>query len=135
MYNPATTPDSDTWLALDESERIAMITAWHEENATPALHPPGENPRLHATLHAVVETQIAGAHPPVARQTVERLMGESVQRHAVLHAVMEVLILHMHAAITGGEFDELSYATELHALDAPSIVARGLRRMRMSEAE
>ena len=71
-YDPDHTPDPAAWLALDESERIGRIAAYH---AAAGITPP--NAQLHAAMHAVVENQIAEEMATV-RETVARLCAEGL---------------------------------------------------------
>jgi hypothetical protein len=114
-YEPDHAPEAVAWLALDESERIERITAYH---AAAGITPP--NARLHAALHAVVENQIAGEMAAVA-ETVARLGTEGLTRHEALHAVGSVLVAHLTAR-TGrrgkGRAAVDDYFRELHSLTA-----------------
>jgi hypothetical protein len=53
-YDPLTEPHPREWLAMDEQERIDLVTAYHRPARIrlPRAH-------LHATIHVVVENQIA----------------------------------------------------------------------------
>jgi hypothetical protein len=88
-YNPYRTPDPDEWLALPDDERIALVLTYHED--VKASVP---KPTLHATIHTVVENQIAlGKETPVAA-TLARLMRDGLDRHDAVHAMGSVLIKH-----------------------------------------
>jgi len=81
-YDPLQAPDPQEWNALDESERIELALRYHKQ-ARVRL----PNARLHATIHAIVENQVAlGDQTPVAA-TVERLMKEGLDRHDAIHAI------------------------------------------------
>ena len=85
-YDPFDAPDPAEWLALDEDERIQLVQDYHRR-ARVRL----PNARLHASMHTVVENQIAlGGEIPV-RRTVQRLMAEGLDRHEAIHAVAWVL--------------------------------------------
>ena len=88
-YDPERAPDPAAWLALDESERIGRIAAFH---AAAGITPP--NAQLHAAMHAVVENQIAEEMETV-RETLARLCAEGLSRHEALHAVGSVLVAHL----------------------------------------
>jgi hypothetical protein len=68
-YDPYKAPDPDEWLALDEQERIDLVRDYHR---AAGIRLP--NATMHATLHAVVEMQIALGDETPAQRTVERLM-------------------------------------------------------------
>jgi hypothetical protein len=81
-YDPASDPDPTEWLALDESERITLAEEYHRKSGESL-----PNPRLHATLHNVVETQIAMGDELPVRRTLVRLMKEGLHRHDAIHAI------------------------------------------------
>ena len=47
-------PDADTWLVLDEQERIILVELYHRKQR---IHLP--NGVHHATIHVIVENQLA----------------------------------------------------------------------------
>jgi hypothetical protein len=88
-YDPEQTPNAAEWLALDEQERIALTTKYHR-NARIKL----PNLKMHATIHAVVENQIAEGHEPVVR-AITRLTSKGLSRHDAVHAIGSVLAEHI----------------------------------------
>ncbi len=90
-YDPLQTPAPEEWLALDEGERVYLIEEYHEGEGVelPNLH-------LHATVHAVVENQLASGDPPEARRAMGRLLRDGLDRHEAVHAVGFVLLKHLH---------------------------------------
>ena len=89
-YDPLTGPSLDYWRSLSEDEQIEQVLEYHR--AARANVP---NERIHASLHVVVENQIAlGDETPVA-DTLERLMAEDLDRHEALHAIASVLARHI----------------------------------------
>jgi hypothetical protein len=81
-YDPQHPPVPETWLGLDEWERIARVARFHEPR-----HADSSEATAHATFHVVVENQIAlGDQTPVAA-AVDRLTSEGLDRHEALHAV------------------------------------------------
>jgi hypothetical protein len=117
-YDPHSDPAAERWLALDEYERIHLVMAYHRAKRV-AL----PNPQLHATIHAVVENQIAlGDEIPVA-ETLRRLINEGLDRHEAIHAIGSVLAQHMYTLLSDGKPDEdpnLRYFEDLKALTADS---------------
>ncbi len=84
-YDPEQAPSAAAWLALDEQERIDLVQRHHRRAQI-------ELPKamLHATIHVVVENQIAEGHEPVVR-AMSRLMASGLSRHDAVHAVGSVL--------------------------------------------
>lgn len=118
-WDPDVQPDPRTWLALDEGQRASVIEAWHHDNPRPALHPPhlrGRNLSLHASLHAIIETQIASGEPAITGETVARLMEAGLRRHAALHAVMTELAREMDAARREGGYRPERFEQALRAI-------------------
>lgn len=88
-YDPDVSPSSSEWLALDEGERMALV-----EESHPADDLTAPNVRLHAAIHAAVETQIAMSMPSVV-DAVARLREQGLGRHDTIHAIGAVLAEHM----------------------------------------
>jgi len=86
-YDPLEAPDAEEWLALDEQERIDLVLNFHRKAR---IRLP--NAKVHAIVHAVVETQIALDDETPARRTAQRLMDEGLDRHEAIHAIGWVLI-------------------------------------------
>jgi hypothetical protein len=70
-YDPLEAPDPEEWLALDEQERIDLVLNYHRKAR---IRLP--NAKVHAIVHAMVETQIALEDETPARRTAQRLMDE-----------------------------------------------------------
>lgn len=79
-------PDPEAWLATDESLNLAAIEAYHV-----ALGVDLPNLRLHATMHAIVENQLAASAPVESRATLERFVAAGVTRHDAVHAIGSVV--------------------------------------------
>lgn len=84
-YDPNVAPVTTDWLALDEGERIDLVEQGHE--AVPNL-------RVHAAIHAAVETQLAVRLPSVMAAAA-RLESQGLDRHDMIHAIGAVLTEHM----------------------------------------
>jgi hypothetical protein len=82
-YNPELAPDPNEWLQLDEDERLILVEEYHRDARVPL---PRKARRLHATIHAVVENQLALNDEPVVR-ALGRLMQEGLSRHEAVHAI------------------------------------------------
>ncbi len=116
-YDPLQAPDPEVWLAMDDGDRTALVSQYHRR-----AHIELPNRRIHAALHAIVETQVAmGAETPVQR-TLERLQAEGLDRHDAIHAIGSILARQLHALAQtgeapGGDPNEW-YRTELGKLTA-----------------
>ena len=86
-YDPEMAPDPKEWLTLDESERLLLVEGYHRD-ARVAL--PKAARRLHATIHTVVENQLALGDEPVVR-ALARLRKEGLSRHDAVFAVGAVV--------------------------------------------
>jgi hypothetical protein len=86
-YDPFAAPDPEAWLALDEEERFTLVEDYHRRMR---IRVP--NARMHAVVHAIVETQIALGDETPARDTLQRLVSEGLDRHDAIHAIGSVLI-------------------------------------------
>jgi hypothetical protein len=86
-YDPEMAPAPEEWLALDEGERIVLIEAYHRD-ARIALRKPAR--KLHASIHTVVENQLALNDEPVVR-AFARLRKEGLSRHDAVHAIGSVV--------------------------------------------
>ena len=82
-YNPEVAPDPNEWLQLDEGERLILVEEYHRDARVPL---PRKARRLHATIHVVVENQLALNDEPVVR-ALGRLMKEGLSRHDAVHAI------------------------------------------------
>ena len=89
-YNPLQAPDPKEWSAMDEQERMRLVEQFHRRAG---IRLP--NAKVHAVIHAVVETQIALGDELPVRRTLERLMSEGLDRHDAVHAIGWILTLQM----------------------------------------
>jgi Domain of unknown function (DUF1841) len=85
-YDPDIGPDPAHWLALDEVERLRQAMDYHQRYDASLA-----NPEVHATIHVVIENQIAMDDETPARQSLERLMAGGLTRHEAVHALGSVL--------------------------------------------
>ncbi len=108
-------PEASEWLALDEGERIGVCLRAHVP--LPDGHPLPGNLRLHALVHAVVETQLAMDDPPAMGRALDRLVTKGLDRHEATHALGAVLAKHLFPVLKGATaVDGESYARALDAL-------------------
>lgn len=84
-YDPEVGPSAAEWLAIDEAERIVLVESYHRRRRIrlPQL-------TVHATIHVVVENQIALGEV-VVTDALARLRTEGLTRHDAVHAVGMVL--------------------------------------------
>jgi len=125
-YDPLEDPDPEQWLMMDELQRIDLVMEYHQ---VAGISLPNE--KLHATLHVIVENQIADEGLPVRRK-LEQLMLEGLDRHDAIHAIGSVAAAHIYdllrAADDVGLQDKLNsgedpnepYFAELECLTAKS---------------
>jgi hypothetical protein len=92
-YDPLVAPEPERWLGFAEGERLGAIEEFHQHLAASA-----RNPRLHAIIHAIVETQLAMGEAAVL-QALERLMREGLDRHEAIHAIGSVLSEQIYGAL------------------------------------
>ena len=111
-YNPLVSPDPEEWLALGEQERIDLARDYHRKER---IRLP--NAKVHATVHAIVETQIALGDETPARRTAQRLMDAGLDRHEAIHAIGWVLIQFMSDQMETPEFDTDPNAPYFAALE------------------
>jgi hypothetical protein len=80
-YDPSQPPDPVEWLELDEQERIDRVERHHRRTRIDL-----PNLTLHATMHVVVENQLATHDEPAVR-ALARLMNEGLSRRDAVHAI------------------------------------------------
>jgi hypothetical protein len=88
-YNPEHMSEPESWLELDEQERILLIETYHR---VARIKLP--NVAAHAALHAIVENQIAVNVEPVVR-AMHRLRKGGLTRHDAVHAIGSVVAEHL----------------------------------------
>ena len=111
-YNPLVSPDPEEWLALGEQERIDLARDYHRK-----AHIRLPNAKVHATVHAIVETQIALGDETPARRTTQRLMDAGLDRHEAIHAIGWVLIQFMSDLMETAQLDTDPNAPYFAALE------------------
>ena len=94
-YDPNKTPVPDVWLALYEAERIMLAAAYHKR-----IKEKLPNRRLHATIHVVIENQLAERIPAVV-DALNRLTTDGLDRHDAIHAIGSVLTKHIFHVMKG----------------------------------
>lgn len=111
-YDPDRAPDPERWRAQDEMELIDIVMRYHRREQIPL-----PNERAHASIHVMVENQVALGDQTPVRDAVGRLMGEGMSRHDAIHAVGAVLAKHMHRAMeTNVPVSRGAYYADIRAL-------------------
>jgi hypothetical protein len=109
--------DPAAWLALDEDERISLVTEFHE-----AVDVDLPDVMMHAMFHVVIENQVAlGDETPVANK-LGQLRAEGLDRHDAIHALASVLVNHFFEGLYGADpaRGNDDYYSDLEALTAES---------------
>ena len=104
-YDPLKDVDPESWLALDELERLNYVLDYHQRQR---IRLP--NQKIHATMHVVVENQLALGDSFPAKSVLARLMSEGLDRHDAIHAIGSVL--------AGQIFDALKHKDPTRDLNA-----------------
>jgi len=108
-YDPEVAPDPNSWLALDELERIRLAVAHHR--AARISLPSVET---HGQFHVVVENQIAEGLDCVVL-AMARLMSEGLSRHDALHAIASVVAEHLYEIVKKNKDDPKTIQTQYNA--------------------
>ena len=75
---------------------------------------------VHATVHAIIENQVAMGDELPTHNAIERLMGEGLDRHDAVHAVASVLAVHINDALRAGSPNIEAYNDAVERLTAES---------------
>lgn len=94
-YDPDAAPDPETWLALEETQRIELVSTYHRQ-----LDANLPNAHLHAATHAIVENQLA-QEVDLTKDALARLRAEGLDRHEAIHAIGSVLMGHVYNLLRG----------------------------------
>jgi hypothetical protein len=94
QYDPHQHVASEAWQALDESECIESVRQYHRQNRIRLA-----NESLHATIHVIVENQVALGDTFAARAVLLRLIAEGLDRHEAVHAIGSVLSEQLFASL------------------------------------
>ena len=98
QYNP-NHPIDPEWILLDEEDRIKLVYNYHDQHRE-ALDSQHESSVQHATLHAIVESQLAEGHE-VPVKTLERLLAEGLTRHEAIHGLVYAVANFIYEAGAG----------------------------------
>lgn len=117
-YDPYEALDPEEWLMLDESERIELVRAYHQEAGIEV-----PNLLLHAAIHTTVENQVALGEELPVRSKLAALMKEGLNRHEAIHAIGSVLAEFIYESLKGdrpGDDANEQYLQEVSQLTAES---------------
>jgi hypothetical protein len=85
---------AEEWLALDDTTRLTMVEEAHERHRWSV----GENARVHAAMHVIVENRLAQKDEPVVT-AYDRLRAAGVDRHESIHALASVVAAQLFDAL------------------------------------
>jgi hypothetical protein len=112
--------NDDDWrtaAAMAEHPEYAHLWDRLDQLSDAEITKDGTNPILHITMHAAVESQIAGGEPLEMAQTVAALDRRGLSHHEAVHRVASVLTDEIwHMMNEKRPFDPARYAVELAEL-------------------
>ncbi|MGF6604699.1 hypothetical protein P3T23_009455 [Paraburkholderia sp. GAS448] len=121
-YNPERGPAPESWLELDEHERISLVETWHR---TARIRLP--NVTMHATIHVIVENQIALDLEPVV-QAMHRLRNEGLTRHDAIHAIGSVVAEHLFDILKTNQNDDAAVSEARYYAAVERLTATSWRK-------
>ena len=121
-YNPECIPEPASWLELDEQERIVLVETYHR---VARIKLP--NVTAHASLHAIVENQIALNLDPVVR-AMHRLGKEGLTRHDAVHAIGSVVAEHLFDILKTSQNDDFAASQARYYAAVERLTAVSWRR-------
>ena len=121
-YNPERGPEPESWLELDEQERILLIEAWHR---VARIKLP--NVTAHAALHVIVENQIALDLEPVVR-AMDRLRKQGLTRHDAIHAIGSVVAENLFGILKADQNDDATASQARYYAAVERLTAVSWRR-------
>ena len=121
-YNPERGPEPESWLELDEQERILLIEAWHR---VARIKLP--NVTAHAALHVIVENQIALDLEPVVR-AMDRLRKQGLTRHDAIHAIGSVVAENLFGILKADQNDDAAASQARYYAAVERLTAVSWRR-------
>ena len=103
-YDPEVAPLSEEWIDLDEGERLLLVEEFHRD-ARISMPKAARIP--HASMHVVVENQLAENDEPVVR-ALGRLMKGGLSRHDAVHAIGSLVAEQIYALLKQTDTPETS---------------------------
>ena len=121
-YNPERVPEPESWLELDEQERIFLIETWHR---VARIKLP--NLTAHAALNVIVENQIALDLEPVVR-AMDRLRKQGLTRHDAIHAIGSVVAENLFGILKADQNDDAAASQARYYAAVERLTAASWRR-------
>ncbi len=103
-YDSSQAPDPVEWLYQDEQARVVLVEKCHRRARVDV-----PNLTLRATMHVVVENQLASRDEPVVR-ALARLIKEGFTRHDAVYAIGSVVAGQIYDVLKLGDTPEASRA-------------------------
>ena len=113
-YKVSKTPNPEEWLALDEFTRLELVAEFVNKFEK---HIEVQARRIHASLHVIVENQLAMESEPTP-ETYSRLIKQGLNRHEAIHAIGAVISEDMFEIMQGNKHQSLKYQGRLRKLTA-----------------
>jgi hypothetical protein len=121
-YNSERGPEPESWLELDEQERILLIETWHR---VARIKLP--NLTAHAALHVIVENQMALDLEPVVR-AMDRLRKQGLTRHDAIHAIGSVVAENLFGILKADQNDDAAASQARYYAAVERLTAVSWRR-------
>ncbi|KAA0998134.1 hypothetical protein FVF58_45950 [Paraburkholderia panacisoli] len=121
-YNPERGPEPESWLELDEQERILLIETWHR---VARIKLP--NLTAHAALHVIVENQMALDLESVVR-AMDRLRKQGLTRHDAIHAIGSVVAENLFGILKADQNDDAAASQARYYAAVERLTAVSWRR-------
>jgi hypothetical protein len=112
-YSPEHAPVANEWLEIDEDERLMLVEQYHRDAR---IRLPKSARRVHATMHTIVENQLALNDEPVVK-ALDRLMREGLARHDALHAIGYLVSEQIYDILKHNETPDASKARYYAAIE------------------
>ena len=112
-YNPEHAPVGNEWLEIDEDERLMLVEQYHRDARIPL---PKRARRLHASIHTIVENQLALNDEPVVK-VLGRLKREGLSRHDAIHAIGSLVSEQIYDILKHNETPDASKARYYAAIE------------------
>jgi hypothetical protein len=112
-YNPEHAPVGNEWLEIDEDERLMLVEQYHRDAR---IRLPKSARRVHATMHTIVENQLALNDEPVVK-ALDRLIREGLTRHDALHAIGYLVSEQIYDILKHNETPDASKARYYAAIE------------------
>lgn len=87
-YDPDLGLDPREWRALDDQERMRVVTSYHVQNRIGMT-----DQKSHAHMHVNVENMLTHGRGPKTR-ALARLRADGLSRHEAIHALAAVWLAH-----------------------------------------